>query len=72
MLYKKVHRQFLREFRIGRRFKYGSFKTIYKITNKPYIDQNYSIRIVENFPLISMTGPFSGSMLSRDWITWLD
>lgn len=72
MLYKKIHRQYLRQWRLGRKFKYGGFKTIFKITNKPYIDKNHTIRIDEKFPLISITGPFSGSMLSRDWITWLD
>lgn len=38
MLYKKIHRQFLREFREGRRFKCENFGDIYRIISKPYID----------------------------------
>lgn len=36
MLYKKVHRQYLREFRIGRRFKDKYDNCIDEITGKPY------------------------------------
>lgn len=40
MLYKKVHRQFLREFKKGRKFKVGD--DVFKVTGKPYtyIDRN--------------------------------
>ena len=34
MLYKKVHRQYLRQFRVGRRFMYCGF--VYKITKGPF------------------------------------
>ena len=40
MLYKKIHRQYLREFKKGRRFKYydGSYNVRDEVTSKPYID----------------------------------
>ena len=34
MLYKKIHRQYLREFRVGRRFEYRG--DIYEITRGPF------------------------------------
>ena len=38
MLYKKVHRQFVREFWVGRRFKRRYNAAIYEVTGKPSID----------------------------------
>ena len=43
MLYKKIHRQYLRQFRKGRMFR-GKYRGdvfesgVYKITSRPYID----------------------------------
>ena len=45
MLYKKIHRQFLREFRIGRKFEHksstGGVFGVYEVTGKPYICWRY-------------------------------
>lgn len=38
MLYKKVHRLHVRDFRVGRKFMYRFGDKIFKITSKPYID----------------------------------
>lgn len=39
MLYKKVHRQFLREFKEGRKFKIDNEREIRKILREPYIEK---------------------------------
>ena len=51
MLYKKIHRQYLRQFRIGRRFKYKfcGCSEVCKVTKKLYIDD-------ENFVNVSCIG----------------
>ena len=36
MLYKKVHRQYLREWRVGREFKFKD-SNVHKVIEKPYI-----------------------------------
>lgn len=35
MLYKKIHRQYVKEFRKGRKFKYNGF--VYEVTGEPHI-----------------------------------
>lgn len=55
MLYKKIHRQYLRDFRKGREFKYeyefkfGSYSVVCKVTKKLYTscDNYISIDCVE-------------------------
>ena len=39
MLYKKVHRQFIRQFRRGRKFKIDDEEEIRKILKEPYIEK---------------------------------
>ena len=39
MLYKKIHRQYVKEFRVGRKFR-DSFGEVYEITQKPQIDRD--------------------------------
>ncbi len=71
MLYKKIYRQYLREFRIGRKFKF--YGGVFKITEKPRIEGNY-IR-VDDWDLISITGGGYRQMWfkgDREEITWLD
>ena len=67
MLYKKVHRQYLRQFRIGREFKYEfcGFPEVCKVTGKPYIGGNY-IQIDYKWLIALYSGRF--------WynITWLN
>lgn len=38
MLYKKIHRQHLRKWRIGRKFRW--YNEVYEITQKPQIDRD--------------------------------
>ena len=73
MLYKKVHRQYLREWRIGRKFKY--LGEVYEITKeKPFIDiECGNIRIDHWFLiLILIDGEKSGQLWCKDNIEWLD
>ena len=85
MLYKKIHRQYLRQFQEGRELKYEccGCNKVYKITKKLYIDdENYiTIDCVEKddegnesertftFSLISIA---SCQFLYKDKITFLD
>ena len=50
VLYKKVHRQYLREFKKGRKFKYDN--KVHEIIKEPYIDETYICidRIIDNKP----------------------
>lgn len=50
MLYKKVHRQYLRKFRVGRKFEYNN--KVHEIIKEPYIYKNYICidRIIDNKP----------------------
>lgn len=79
MLYKKVHRQHVKEWRIGRKFK---FFGVQEITREPYIDGSYiKVRYVMyneelkdvDDTIISMTGEESGRMwFDKNIITWLN
>lgn len=42
MLYKKIHRQYLRQWRIGRRFKIDS-GLVYEVTREPFIDEGFQV-----------------------------
>ena len=41
MLYKKVHRQYLREFKVGRELRFFGCKFVIKITKEPNIQGSY-------------------------------
>ena len=83
MLYKKIHRQYLREFRKGRRFKLDG--EIYKIIKKPFIDYPFPRICVKcesmwcrssKKSLIIMIDsndyiPSLGERIYKDRITWL-
>ena len=70
MLYKKTYRQYLRKWKVGRRFRHeecGNCGNVYRVTRKPYIDGRYITtdcideRHYEyDFGLIYMTGDSSG------------
>ena len=82
MLYKKIHRQYLRKWKVGRRFRHEKYGNVYRITREPYIDGRYiTIDCIDkthygyDFSLIYMTGDSSG----RFWynknnynVEWLD
>lgn len=67
MLYKKIHRQHVRQFWMGRRFEYRG--DIYEITKKPRIGRGQSRVVVDGWFLISLG---SGRLCNRDVFKWLD
>ena len=69
MLYKKIHRQHLREWKVGRRFKFEG--EVFEIINEPVRD-NYDEYIWGDggdWHLISLK---SGRLYHKDGITWLN
>lgn len=78
MLYKKIHRQYLREFRIGRGYRYEN-ESVYRnrITRKPYINEDYIQIDVDNEYFgdrcIALIALYSGKMWYKfKIITWVD
>lgn len=69
MLYKKTHRQYIREFWVGRKYRYRYNHEVRKIIFKPEVCE-YFIR-VGNCILIDTRGPRLGQIQKKD-ITWLD
>ena len=70
MLYKKIHRQYLREWRLDRKFRFRDNKEVYRVAIKPYIDEGY-IKI-GGWRLIYMKGPRLGRLFDKDDFKWLD
>lgn len=75
MLYKKVHRQYLREFRLGRKFRFDG--EVYKVTTKPVTTDSTIFIFCDNvwlFSLFSTAGRNSGLQLwnRRGNVMWLD
>lgn len=78
MLYKKIHRQYLREFREGRKYRYEDVERV--VAKKPYIDGKYiqiiyvkdGCRFCSVQILISIENLFLGELLSKSDITWLE
>lgn len=75
MLYKKIHRQHVRQFRVGRKFRFvdNYNDRVYKITGKPHIPlftkgKRSTIR-VDCWDLIFV---WSGKLWHKDDITWLN
>lgn len=73
MLYKKYHRNYIKQFRIGRRFKFHKDDDeVYGVTCKPHIEKGYN----DNYTNISITRWYlisivSGKIVLRN-ITWLN
>lgn len=70
MLYKKVHRQYLREFWIGRKIKDKYDNSIGEVTGKPYT--YYGDIWLEGWCLIPMTGRYSGTLRNKKRLTLLN
>ena len=74
MLYKKIHRQHVKQFRKGRKFRFYGFHEV-KIIKEPYIDGDYiKINVAydryDNPAIISF---YSGKLWHKnDDITWLE
>ena len=70
MLYKKIHRQYLREFKKGRKFKFNDgSEEVYEIFDEPLVDEDDELIWVDGMSLISL---YSGRLLHKDYITWLN
>ena len=72
MLYKKIHRQYIREFWIGRKFiLHGE---TYEITKKPRIGFcDRCINVNGGWPVIEIAGPHcSGKIKYKGAFVWLD
>ena len=68
MLYKKIHRQYLKNFRLGRKFKFCGLPEVYEITREPRIGLCYIS--TDRWLLIEL---YSGKMTLHDgYITWID
>ena len=66
MLYKKIHRQHLREFRIGRKFK-NKYGSVCEVIKEPTIGK---VAIwLEGYDLIRIP---SGEIRYKDVLRWLD
>lgn len=78
MLYKKIHRQYLREFRVGRKFMLRNeiFEIIKEVIKKPYISRNRiwidTSSTNRQMELIRLRLHFSGWRWYKEEITWLD
>ena len=70
MLYKKVHRQYLKEWRLGR--KYEMYGEVCEVTREPYIASEYAVAVGEliaggkylaaSSNILSIGGKYSGHM----------
>ena len=70
MLYKKIHRQYLREFKRGRKFKIRNINCkgkVYEVTKEPIIGR---VAIwIDGMDLISF---YSGKIRYKDEFKWID
>ena len=70
MLYKKVHRQFLRDFRVGRKYKLHGDEVVREITKKPYIGKQDNCINTDRWFLISFS---TGRLIfNKDDFEWLN
>ena len=75
MLYKKIHRQYLREWRLGRKFKLDNGE-VYEVTKEPFIDEGFQIWLARskkgfNISTISTPIDFLGNMYYTKTV-WLN
>lgn len=71
MLYKKIHRQHVRKWRDGRKFRFKDIPTVFEISGKSYIERNYfeGYRIcIDQWILIILS---RGRIICDD-VEWLD
>lgn len=72
MLYKKVHRQYLREFRLGRKLRFCGIDIVYEITKEPSIMRiGYQVLVERSSCHMMLISLFSGVIYQYE-ITWLD
>ena len=70
MLYKKIHRQYLRQFRIGRKFKFSdeTVAKLYIVSGCIWVNRSDGCDI----NLIPLHSPFKGIIGHKDLIDWLE
>ena len=66
MLYKKIHRQYVKEFREGRQFRFKN-EEIFTIITKPGIDRDFIW--IDSWVLIDIT---TGQIKHKNNIIWLE
>lgn len=69
MLYKKIHRQYLREFRVGRKFRFDG--EVYKVTTKP-VTTDSTIFIFRGITYNTLIDLYDGKMCYKDKVVWLN
>ena len=81
MLYKKIHRQYLREWRKGREFRFDDSGEECEIIRRgPYIRDNYiwadygdvDYDDSDDLDLIHLTGPDLGQIWDKNDMIWLE
>ena len=76
MLYKKVHRQYLREFRVGRKLKFRGIDIVYEITKEPFIMRvGYQILVERSgchMMLISLLSGMIYQYKDKNELLWLE
>lgn len=78
MLYKKFHRQYVKEFRLGRKFRYNG-GNIFEVTREPCINKYYIYIEIEKklydcniLRLIPLTLLNKGKLWCKKEIKWLN
>lgn len=77
MLYKKIHRQYVRQFWRGRKYKFFS---VWEVIKEPYIDEGYIKIGISKYgvedkiedTLMSIAGGYSVWHKAKDVIEWLN
>ena len=67
MLYKKIHRQFVREFRIGRKYGFSGSNIQHRVNYKPSVGRDFIW--INELILIYFS---SGRIQYKDKIIWLN
>lgn len=71
MLYKKVHRQFLRDFRVGRKFK-TKYSVVCEITKGLHISREWIVVEVDDEDMWYIIKLFSGQIWDKNDMIWLE
>ena len=73
MLYKKFHRQFIRQFWKGRKFRFNDGGNIYEVTFGPYISWTGNIVVdISNRDAWRIIRLSTGKLRYKDNIEWLE
>ena len=75
MLYKKIHRQYVKEFRVGRKFRFDG--KVYKVTTRPVTTDSTIFIFCNNVCLFSLFSTACRNLGGQLWnrrgnVEWLD